>query len=151
MKKISCVVLATSCLLSVAFADPSYPVPAGQSQIGRYLTISNAKPLDMGLSQVVQVKIPNNIQTIGDALSMVLRGTGYQLLAYEDSDRQIQSLYSLPLPDEDRDLNPMALQDLLSSISGDEYQIIVDPVNRLISFRLSPELAQFYSVTTPVN
>ena len=144
--KIKSMLVAVACTIcmSAFAAEATYPVPAGQSQVGRYLTVSNAKPTNTGLAQIVQVKMPDSVQNIGEAITYALQGTGYQLLSYDDSDAQIQNLLSLPLPNQDRNLNPMSLEDLLSTLSGSEYQIIVDQVNKLITFKLTPALAPFY-------
>jgi len=74
----------------------------------------------------------------------ILRFSGYSLVDYKNLPREVQAMVALPLPQVDRKLGPVSLQEGLLTLAGDSFGLLVDPVHRLISFRLKPTLQAIY-------
>ena len=114
--------------------------------IGRYvstpLTPLNAQT-DL-LAQTFDVHFPYEIATIGAAIGYLLNDSGYQLISEAMLDHPAAQLLNLPLPDVDRHLGPMTLLQGLQTLAGAPFQIVVDPVHRLIAFRLKESYQSQY-------
>lgn len=50
-----------------------------------------------------------------------------------------------PLPDSHRDLSKLRLTESLNVLAGGAFEVIVDPVHRLISFQVDPMYAELFS------
>jgi conjugative transfer region protein (TIGR03748 family) len=115
------------------------------TQIGRYLTVSN-KPkisqIDL-LSQTVQVRFPQNIQSIGDAMNYLLRFSGYSLASPAHTNSALKITLSKPLPIIDRELGPVSLKEGLVTLSGPAFYLVENPVNRIVDFELKPTYKKF--------
>lgn len=112
----------------------------GVTQVSRYVTINNKpKPEQISLlTQVVQVKFPQNIQTIGMAVSYLLRFSGYSLIPENKMSPALLTMLSKPLPVVDRELGPVSLKDALMVLGGESFNLVQDPLNREINFLLKP-------------
>lgn len=108
--------------------------------VSRYLTINNKpRPEQINLlTQVVQVKFPQNIQTIGMAVSYLLRFSGYSLISKKKMSPALLTMLSKPLPVVDRELGPVSLKDALMVLGGESFTLVQDPLNREINFLLKP-------------
>ncbi len=84
-------------------------------------------------------------KTVKGALEQLLNGSGWRLAEYIASEPEINRLYSQPYPQHKRKLGPMPLENALVWIAGDAWQLVVDPVNKLISYELSPRYTCFPS------
>jgi len=126
---------AAGLLLCVAF---SANADNSMTQFGRYLTMMN-KPTQAQtdlLSQTMQVRFPETVRTIGDAMDYLLKFSGYSLI--EDNKRSVylKNTLSKPLPTVDRDFGPMSLKDGLITLIGPAFSLEHDPLNRTINFHL---------------
>ena len=107
-------------------------------RVGRYSMLApvprpgQANPLQ----SIISLIFPSQISTVGAALNHVLARSGWALAPTQASDPTIPYLMSLPLPESQRSLGPIALFDALAVLCGDAYVIVVDPVNRLVSCEL---------------
>ena len=130
----------------------SHPVVAQDAvQVGRYLTVApipTAEQLEP-LSVIVNVRFPRSVHTVGGALQHLLPPSGYQLADTRHADPQLAVLTTRPLPEVHRQIGPMTLQEALSTLSGEGWQLEVDPVYRLVSFRLQAALRERYAQVEP--
>lgn len=84
------------------------------------------------MQQVVEVAIPPTFDaTVGDAMSHVLRRTGYRLCDTAD----VANLYGLPLPAAHLHLGPLVLRDALLTLAGPAWDLSVDDASRQVCFR----------------
>ena len=74
--------------------------------------------------------------TVGQALPQLLEGTGWRLAESYAADVRIYRLYNQPLPEHKLRIGPIALDKALTSIAGEGWDLVVDPVNRLVSFEV---------------
>lgn len=126
------ILIATLASVCSAYAVTSY------TQFGRYLTVTNAPRGNdpYGIKGTVERQFPDTVKTIGEAVEYTLNDTGYKLLPVSRSTSSVRQLYSNPLPVYLRSVGPMPLKGALLSLSGQAYQLVVDPVHRLITYKL---------------
>lgn len=125
-------------IMTILLCGSSAYAVTNYTHFGRYLTVTNAPHGNdpYGIDGIVQRQFPDNIQTIGGAVRYTLQGTGYHLLPQSYSTSVVNRLYGYPLPVYLKSIGPMSLRNALLKLSGHTYQLVVDPVHRLITYRL---------------
>lgn len=96
---------------------------------------------DISLSVYKKIKA----RKVKQALEQLLQGTGWKLAEFIASEPEINRLYKQPFPIHKSKLGPMPLDEALVWIAGDAWQLVVDPVNKLISYELLPKYICFPS------
>ncbi|MBA2711544.1 MAG: hypothetical protein H0U57_13260 [Tatlockia sp.] len=128
----------TSLLVFVALSAQS----ANMTQINRYATVANQpQPAQVNpLLAVQQIHFSQEIKTIGEALTSWLRFSGFHLAASDKQPESLTMLLAQPLPQIDRNLGPLTVQDGLRVLVGmHEFEVIPDPLLREINFkRINP-------------
>ena len=107
-------------------------------KVGRYSSVSTEPThaqLDL-LSVIIELDFPRSINTVGSALKIMLLNSGYRLAEQNVSDPNLKILLGSPLPSVHRSLGPISLRTALNTLSGTSWDLIVDPIHRLISFEL---------------
>jgi conjugative transfer region protein (TIGR03748 family) len=106
-------------------------------QTGQYLTVNNQIPAEQFdlLSPIIQVHFLSDIKTVGDAITDVLRYSGYALVETRQQTRDLQNTLKKPLPIMQRDLGPLSLRQVLTLLIGPAFHLIVDPLNRVVDFQ----------------
>ncbi len=114
-----------------------------QQYYGNGYTIVEGEKVSIGgdLDAMVYKSIQAN--SVQGGLRELLRGSGWQLADYHNADPDISRLYQQNYPDYKRTLNPIKLSDALQYIAGDAWDLVVDPVNKLVSFQLSEKYRCF--------
>jgi type IV pili sensor histidine kinase/response regulator len=100
-----------------------------------YALIDEA-PVATDLAQTVYRTVQG--PTVGQGLYALLTGTGYRLAEPWAADPAIERLYVQPYPEAQRDVGPVELGIVLERLAGPAWQLVVDPVNRLVSFERRP-------------
>jgi type IV pili sensor histidine kinase/response regulator len=116
----------------------SFSAQAGELQVSRYGSLSpvaTSEQKDL-LSIIVTISFNRNINTVGQALDHLLLRSGYQMADLSISDPVLPVLLTQPLPDVHKVLGPIHLDNALKTLAGPAWDLIVDPVHRLISFEL---------------
>ncbi len=116
------------------------------TNVDRYLVVAN-QPLAAQsnlLAQTFQVRFPLHINTLGEAVRYLLRFSGYSLAKDRDQSMEVAALLARPLPEVNRNFGPMSLQTGLMTLAGKPFGLWVDPVHRLIGFRLLPHYQTLY-------
>jgi len=148
VKLISILILLNTNATALAAQDDS-----NSTQIGRYLTVNN-KPksaqVDL-LSQTIQVRFPQNVQTVGEAMNYILRLSGYSLVPLDRMSMSLKTTLAKPLPAIDRDFGPMSLKDGLTTLAGPAFYLVQDPLNSMVDFRVKSQYAQIYSSHQEAN
>jgi type IV pili sensor histidine kinase/response regulator len=124
-------VLAIVSISGVTQASSDYRV-SRYTSIAPVATSGQKDPL----SAVVSVNFTDRVNTVGEAINHLLLRSGYRLADISVSDPALPILLSLPLPVVHRKLGPIVLENALATLAGDAWELVVDPVNRLISFEL---------------
>jgi conjugative transfer region protein (TIGR03748 family) len=115
------------------------------TQTGRYTTINNKPKISQTdlLSQTIQLRFTRNILTVGDAMNLLLKFSGYSLVSESQMCPEFKITLNKPLPLVDRELGPVTLREGLTTLAGSPFYLISDPVNRTINFTLKSEYLKF--------
>ena len=124
--------LLTATLLVLA-ASAAAAAPQGEYYGSGYTIISQAHGNDDLQATVYRQLAPG---TVGQALPQLLDGTGWRLADRYAADDRIYRLYDQPLPEHKLRIGPMQLDQALTWIVGEGWALVVDPVNRLVSFEV---------------
>ena len=120
----------------------SLNLKADDAQVGRYSVIA-AVPTEAQvdlLATTLTIRFPERIQTLGEAVRYLLQRSGYRLAKVESIGPDTVMLFALPLPAVHRSLGPMTLRDALNTLAGQAFNLVQDPVHRLVTFeRCSPD------------
>lgn len=123
--------LLTATLLVLAASAAA--APQGEYYGSGYTIISQEHGNDDLQATVYRQLTPG---TVGQALPQLLDGTGWRLADRYAADDRIYRLYNQPLPEHKLRIGPMPLDQALGWIAGDGWALVVDPVNRLVSFEV---------------
>lgn len=126
---------ATICFAGLC-AVASANLQASAVQTGRY-SVLTATPTEVQvelLATTVMIRFPQRIQTVGEAVHYLLLRSGYRLVPAAFIDLETAALLALPLPAVHRILGPMTLKDALTTLAGPAFQLVQDPVHRLMTF-----------------
>ncbi|MEW8046500.1 MAG: hypothetical protein AB2805_08425 [Candidatus Thiodiazotropha sp.] len=107
-------------------------------RISRYASIDPVATHEQQnpLAVVVTVNFTDQVNTVGEANNHLLMRSGHGLADISVSDPALPILLSRPLPMIHRKLGPITLDNALITLAGMAWDLVIDPVNRLISFEL---------------
>jgi type IV pili sensor histidine kinase/response regulator len=88
------------------------------------------------LSGTLELELPQEITTVGQAISYLLEDSGYRLLSAKLAEPYRVGLFAMPLPEAQRRLGPLSLRQALELLSGPAFRLAIDPVYRLVTFEL---------------
>lgn len=111
---------------------------ASEVQVGRYQSVvlqPDQQQVDL-LSVLVTRELPEHINTVGQAVTLLLDGSGYRLLSADLAGPYRALLFALPLPQVQRQLGPLSLRQALELLTGPAFRLVIDPTYRLVSFEL---------------
>lgn len=145
MKLIFTSAICASLFCGAAFASPSNAT-ANSTLTGQFLTTVNSPVTAQQdlLKQTFQVRFPIQVITVGDAMSYLLQTTGYTLVNSKQQYPFAFDMMNRPLPNVDRDFGPLTVEQGLQTLAGEHFQFIIDPINRLVAFRLKPQFSAIY-------
>ena len=113
-----------------------------QTYYGNGYTIVEPEAVDDRLSGLDAMVFKTvDAYSVQEGLEQLLQGSGWALAGADNADPQIWRLYRQPWPDNKRTLNPMPLARALEWVAGDGWSLVVDPVNRLVSFEVNARYA----------
>src|ERR1700722_8868232 len=100
--------------------------------IGRYVSVENKPAIAQTdlLYQNLQIHFPASIQSVGEAITYVLRYSGYSLVAQTKQSGEVKNTLQKSLPLVNRHLGPMTLKNTLLTLIGSAFTLIDDPLNR---------------------
>ena len=125
---------------SLATAGNTGTSNAGTSevQVGRYQSVimrPDENQVDL-LSVVITRNLPEHVNTVGQAITHLLDGSGYRLLSPKLAESYRSHLFAMPLPQVQRQLGPLSLRQALELLGGPAFRLVIDPTYRLVSFEL---------------
>lgn len=127
----------------------SLPVAAvAQDFYGRGYTIIAPEQGSNDLTAIVYRDLPAG--NVKGALEILLSGTGWQLADAFAADPMIFRLYNQQLPEQKRKLGPISLNEALVWIGGPAWRLVVDPVNKLVSYEVKGPYRESRRVIPPV-
>ena len=104
--------------------------------IGRYTTLSPMQSVGLNdvLAEPVTASFEPTVTTVGEAVGIVLRGTGVSVSSESNASTERATLLALPLPTAHRDLSGRSVRGSLAILAGPAFKVVEDPVHRLVSF-----------------
>ncbi|MCF6231101.1 MAG: hypothetical protein L3J62_10025 [Gammaproteobacteria bacterium] len=91
------------------------------------------------LSAVVEHRFGVDVFNVEQALKQVLSGSGFTLAAPSSVDPNLYILLQSGFPKIQRHIGPARIDAILEAIAGPAWELVVDPLHRLISFELKRE------------
>ena len=134
------------CCSSIASAKSFTEYPSRYTRIDPQVTPSQNNILGYKRKRTFPRK---SVSTVGQAMRIWLRGTGYRLSSTHP-DRNVYQLLQLGLPNVHRTLGTVSIESVLKALAGDPWELVIDPVHRLVSFSLPAGYAQPMLATSPV-
>ena len=107
-------------------------------QVGRYQSVK-LQPTDEQinlLSSIVEIELPEQVSTVGQAITHLLDGSGYRLLSPKLAESYRSHLFAMPLPEVQRQLGPLSLRQALELLGGPAFRLVIEPTYRLASFEM---------------
>jgi FimV-like protein len=100
------------------------------------------------LQSIIDIRVPEQITTVGEALDYLLRPYGFQLDDSHEVDEQPEVdeqylLLVLTLPEPHRNLGSMTLMDALATLGGKSFRPLINPVKRSVRYQLREGFGQF--------
>ncbi len=150
-KRLKCSALASLFVFSLLCMTISSL--ASHVSIGRYLSVA-VKPQKIQqqlLQQSIQVKFPQNILTIKQAIIFLLQFSGYHLAPTQAMDQATRDMLNQALPEVDKIFGPMTLKQGLTTLVGHPFYLLIDPAHRLVAFQMKSLYQNLYDVPTTIN
>lgn len=109
---------------------------------GRYSYVVNTPTNEQidPLKVVIKTKIPQRMSTVGHAVKFLLLRSGYELADTSVMTDSVKKLLAKPLPSVHREIGPLTLDKSLQMLSGKAFVLLVDPVNRKVSYKVASSL-----------
>ena len=131
---VSALLIVSGQMAAAQLPDQDSPEHFGQG----YTIINNVEIANADMTQTVNVNV--RAMNIGQGLEIILRNTGWRLERGSGADPQLHRLLSGPWPDKWVWVGPDQLGNILQTVGGQGWQLVIDPVNRLISYERNPRL-----------
>lgn len=124
-------------LFNNAIADIN--ISPNSVQVGRYSSIDMSPTVAQSdpLQAVVEISFSPSVDTVGSAIDNLLLDSGYQMAQLSASDPKLPILLHQPLPQVHRSIGPTKLITALEFLAGSPWILVIDPVNRLVSYELA--------------
>ena len=129
-------VAAVAICLAGICSVASVNLQANDIQVGRY-SLFAVTPTEVQadpLQAMITVQFPDRILAVGDAIQHLLQQSGYRLAGTDATGPAAAYLMALPLPAVHRSLGPLPLKRALETLAGPAFQLVEDPVHRLVAF-----------------
>jgi conjugative transfer region protein (TIGR03748 family) len=138
-----CLLSGLLCLSVLGATTTSF---ANNVSVGRYLSVAVKPQSDQQrlLQQQIQIKFPQNVLTIKQAVQFILQFSGYRLCDESQLSPPARRVLSQPLPEVDRTFGPMTLEQGLETLVGDDFYLLIDSVNRLVGLKIKPSYRHLY-------
>lgn len=117
-----------------------------QTQISRYVSQKEEIPESKQnlLDQNISVEFDSNVETLRDAINQLLLNSGYRLRNINHQDKYIKAMLANPLPATQRTIQNATLKQALLMLTGHQFIIQLDPINRIIDFKIRPTVLAIY-------
>lgn len=106
------------------------------TQLSRYTKINVNSEMQQRnpLKTIVSMKFPPSIKTVGQALSYSLDMSGYTIPNSKGLTKETRILMSRKLPRIHQEFKFVTMENLLKTLSGNAYTLLIDPIEREVNF-----------------
>ena len=95
------------------------------------------------LDSILNIRMPDTIQTVGAAVEYILSQYGYSLGIEEGIHEEQYVLLVKALPQPHREFEVVSVREILIVLAGGVYDLYVNPVSRTITYILKDEYAHY--------
>lgn len=127
-----------SCLL-MAHQAMGESAPIESARYTSVQPVLKAEQLEPLMAPVRAFTLPESLQTIGEAIELLLQDSGYTLARTAAPDPYAYILYEAPLAQVHRRIEHLRLLDVLNMLGSPGYTLETHPVSRTVWYRLSDE------------
>lgn len=120
-----------------------------QTYYGQGYTIISQEQGGNDLKVVVFKQLPKG--NVKQAIEILLLGTGWQLAQEQAADPMIYKLYYQQLPEQKTAIGPMPLDEVLTWLAGPAWRLVIDPVNKLVSYEVRAPYRQSRKIVPKVE
>lgn len=137
-----CVALGVS-PISLAQNSTERDSISSTQKVSRYLNVHTSVNSEQlwTLNEVVNFNA-GKYASIYQALSALLHRSGYKLDPQINSVPVLRSILNSPVPHIHRKFDNNKAHDIARALIGPTFNLVVDPINRLVNFELRPEYAE---------
>lgn len=102
------------------------------------------------LSSVMSIEFGEGIVTVGDAVNQVVKPIGFELVSEgQRVSLLLPELLAEPLPDMQRSMDHLRVREILRTLGGPGFMLVVDVVHRAITFDPRPRYMPIGQESTP--
>jgi conjugative transfer region protein (TIGR03748 family) len=120
--------------------------PFASTQVSRYTFAKEYIPNQQSnlLDQNISIIFNNKVATIDGAITLLLFNSGFRLQAQNHQDQFTKLMLANSLPATQKSIKNATLKQTLLALTGRKFKIVVDPIHRLISFKIKPTVLAIY-------
>jgi hypothetical protein len=96
------------------------------------------------LDQNISIKFGSHVVTIDDAIDKLLLNSGYKLAGINNQDQYTQAMLANKFPATQKSITNASLRQSLLALTGNNFDMIVDPIHRIISLKIKPSVKALY-------
>ncbi len=128
--------LVFSTLFLISFTTQAIENNQEFTQLSRYVKINVDAEYQQKnpLKTIVSIRFPDSIKTVGQATTYALEQSGYIMPNSTGLTPAVKILISRPLPRIHRKFQHITLENLLKTLAGEAFVLLVDPISRKINF-----------------
>jgi conjugative transfer region protein (TIGR03748 family) len=129
-------------ILMTSFMTHSAEPTQEYSQLSRYVKINVDAEYQQKnpLKTIVSIRFPDSIETVGQAATYALEQSGYVMPNSKGLTEATRILVSRPLPRVHREFKHVTLENILKTLAGEAFVLLVDPISRKVNFVTNLEL-----------
>ncbi len=116
--------------------------PEEKIRTSRYSAVDNVAPENQinPLKVIIKTRVPQGVITLRETVEFLLVRSGYAMADDVVMTEETKALLNLSIPVVHREIGPMSLDKALQMLGGEAFELIVDPVHRLISYELAENI-----------
>lgn len=118
--------------MTTEVSDRLYVETGGYTQVKIDTNMEQKYPL----LQVNSLELPMSVKYIGQSINYMLSLSGYKLEPLEYADKDVLHLYSLKLPMSNRTFKKSTTLQVVETIVGVGYEVVVDEVERTVAIKV---------------
>jgi conjugative transfer region protein (TIGR03748 family) len=136
MERFMKTILIKSIVIVVSLSVSSVMFARELARTDRYTLVSMEATSDQAkpLSTITSVSLGRDVDSVGDGINELLKGSGYRWQSQDNAD---QLLNDLPLPAVVRTMGPIRLSDALQTLAGEAWVLRTDNLNRVVWFEVN--------------
>lgn len=126
------VIAKTTEPVTTKVSERLYEETGGYTQVKIDTNLEQKYPL----LQVNSLELPGSVKYIGQSINYMLSLSGYKLEPLRQTDNEVINLYASKLPITNRQFKKSTTLQIINTIVGVGYEVVVNEVSRTVSIRV---------------